>query len=73
MAKLINELETMGVLAKPEQVGVTPAFIVSSLLSPKPGKSEWRIVSDFTPLDIHICKFQNVNPTIQEAKKILAK
>ena len=73
MAKLMDELETMGVLAKPEQVGVTPAFVIPSLLTPKPGKGEWRLVSDFTPLNIHIRKFQNVSPTIQDAKKVLAK
>ena len=40
---------------------------------PKPEKDEWRLVSDFTPLNIHIRKLQNVAPTIQDAKKVLAK
>ena len=73
MAQLMDKLETMGVLAKPEEKGVVPAFVVPSLLQPKPEKGEWRLVSDFTPLNIHIRKYQNVAPTIQDAKKILAK
>ena len=73
MAKLMDDLESMGVLAKPEDMGIVPAFVVPSLLMPKPEKGEWRLVSDFTPLNIHIRKFQTVNPTIQQAKSILAK
>ena len=73
MAKLMDDLENMGVLSKPEDVGVSPSFVVPSLLMPKPEKGEWRLVSDFTPLNIHIRKYQNVSPTIQEAKKLLAK
>ena len=73
MGELMDNLEEMGVLAKPEDVGVVPAFVVPSLLMPKPGRGEWRLVSDFTPLNIHIRKFQNVAPTIQDAKKIIAK
>ena len=64
MGQLMDDLELMGVLAKPEAVGVTPAFVVPSLLTPKPEKGEWRLVSDFTPLNIHIRKFQNVSSTI---------
>ena len=73
MANLMDELETMGVLAKPEEVGVVPAFVVPSMLQPKPEKNEWRLVSDFTPLNIHIRKLETVSPSIKDAKKILAK
>ena len=73
MATLMDKLETMGVLAKPEDVGVVPTFVVPSLLMPKPEKGEWRLVSDFTPLNLHIRKFQTISPTIQDAKKVLAK
>ena len=73
MAELMDKLESMGVLAIPEEMGVVPAFVVPSLLMPKPEKGEWRLVSDFTPLNIHIRKFQTVSPTIQQAKSILAK
>ena len=73
MANLMDELETMGVLSKPEEAGVVPAFVVPSMLQPKPEKNEWRLVSDFTPLNIHIRKLETVSPSIKDAKKILAK
>ena len=40
---------------------------------PKAEKNEWRLVTDFTPLNIHIKKLETVAPTIQEAKEKLAK
>ena len=73
MANLMDDLEDMGVLAKPEEVGVVPAFVVPSMLQPKPEKNEWRLVSDFTPLNIHIRKLETVSPSIKDAKNILAK
>ena len=72
MAELMDKMETMGVLVKPEDAGVVPTFVVPSLLIPKADK-EWRLVSDFTPLNIHIRKFETVSPGIEEAKRTLAK
>ena len=72
MAELMDKMETMGVLAKPEDAGVVPTFVVPSLLVPKPD-GDWRVVSDFTPLNIHIRKFETVSPGIEEAKRTLAK
>ena len=73
MAEQMDKMEEMGVLAKPESVGVVPAFVVPSLLVPKPEKGEWRLVSDFTPLNIHIRKFETVSPGIEEAKRTIAR
>ena len=73
MAEQMDKMESMGVLAKPENVGVVPAFVVPSLLVPKPEKGEWRVVSDFTPLNIHIRKFETISPGIEEAKRTIAK
>ena len=73
MAEQMDKMEEMGVLAKPENVGVVPAFVVPSLLVPKPEKGEWRVVSDFTPLNIHIRKFETIAPGIEEAKRTIAK
>ena len=73
MAEQMDKMEEMGVLAKPESVGIVPAFVVPSLLVPKPEKGEWRLVSDFTPLNIHIRKFETVSPGIEEAKRVIAK
>ena len=72
MAEQMDKMETMGVLAKPEDVGVVPSFVVPSLLVPKPEKGEWRLVSDFTPLNIHIRKFETISPGIEEVKRTLA-
>ena len=61
----------MGVLVKPESIGVVPEFVVPSMLVPKPEEGEWRLVTDFTPLNIHIRKLQTVAPTIKEATGII--
>ena len=73
MGNLMDKMENMGVLAKPEDVGVSPSFVVPSLLVPKAEKDEWRLVSDFTPLNNHIRKFETVAPGIEETKRILAR
>merc|ERR1711891_108999 len=73
MADKMDKLEDWGVLRKPEDIGVVPEFVVPSMLMPKSEKGEWRLVTDFTPLNIHIKKLETVAPTIQEAKNKLAK
>ena len=73
MAQKMDQLEEWGVLRKPEDVGIVPEFVLASMLQPKPGEQEWRLVTDFTPLNIHIKKLETVAPTIQEAKEKLAK
>ena len=73
MGKLMDDMENMGVLQTPEKAGVVPTFVVPSMLRPKSEPGEWRCVSDFTPLNIHIKKLQTVNPTIEEVKQKLAK
>ena len=50
----MDELEEWEVLVKPEDIGVVPEFVVPSMLMPKPEKGERRLVTDFTPLNIHI-------------------
>ena len=52
---------------------MVPEFVVPSMLMPKPEKDEWRLVTDFTPLNIHIKKLETVAPTIHDAKEKLAK
>ena len=69
----MDKLEEYGVLAKPDDVGVVPEFVVPSMLRPKEEPGEWRLVTDFSPLNLHIKKLQTVTPTIQETKKKLAK
>ena len=43
------------------------------MLQPKTEPGQWRLVSNFTPLNIHIKKLPTVSPTIDEAKQKLAK
>ena len=73
MDEQMDRLEEWGVLKKPEEIGVVPEFVVPSMLMPKSEKREWRLVTDFTALNIHIKKLQTVAPTIKEAKEKLAK
>ena len=73
MGEKMDKLEEWGVLVKPEDIGVTPEFILPSMLMPKSEKDEWRLVTDFTALNIHIKKLETVAPTIKEAKEKLAK
>ena len=73
MANKMDKLEDWGVLVKPEEIGVVPEFVLPSMLMPKSEPGEWRLVTDFTPLNIHIKKLETVAPTIREAKEKLAK
>ena len=73
MGKLMDDMEQMGVLQTPEEAGVVPVFVVPSMLHPKAEPNQWRVVSDFTPLNIHLKKLPTVSPTINEAKQKLAK
>ena len=54
LAAKMDKLESWGVLKKPEDLGIVPEFVVPSMLLPKPEKCEWRLVTDFTPLNTHI-------------------
>ena len=69
----MDKLENWGVLRKPEDLGIVPEFVLPSMLTPKTEKGEWRLVTDFTPLNIHIKKLEVVSPTIEEAKEKLAR
>ena len=73
MAEKMDRLEEWGVLKKPEDIGVVPEFVLPSMLTPKTEEDEWRLVTDFTPLNTHIKKLETVSPTIKEAKNKLAK
>ena len=58
LAAKMDKLKDWGVLKKPEEIGVVPEFVVPSMLLPKPGKGEWRLVTDFSPLNTHIKKLE---------------
>ena len=52
MGEKMDKLEQWGVLSKPEDIGVVPEFVLPSMLVPKPEEGEWRLVTDFTPLNV---------------------
>ena len=69
MADKMNELESWGVLAKPEDLGVVPRHVVPSMLVPKAGSpGEYRLVSDFTSLLPYIKKIETVAPSLKDVK-----
>ena len=73
LADKMDTLEHWGVLRKPEELGIIPEFIVPSMLTPKPEKGQFRLVTDFTSLNKYIKKLPVTSPTIQEAKGKIAK
>ena len=69
----MDELLELGVLKKPEDLGVTPIFTSPSMLVPKPDSDgEWRFVTDFTQLNNYIRKMPTLSPGIEETKLNIA-
>ena len=73
LAEKMDQLERWHVLTKPERVNVKPKFVCPSLLVPKDDTQDWRLITNFTPLNKYIKKPPTVSPTIQETKMQLAK
>ena len=73
LADKMDVLESWGVLRPPEDLGIIPEFVSPSLLTPKPEKNEFRLVTDFTSLNKYIKKLPTISPSIQDAKEKIAK
>ena len=73
MAQKMDDLEAWGVLTIPEQMGINVEFVSPSLLVPKPEKGEYRLVTDFSALNIHLKRVPNTSATISQAKSRIAK
>ena len=69
LGEKMDKLEEWGVLVKPEDIGVVPEFVLPSMLTPKADSKDWRVVTDFTALNVHIKKLETSSPTIKEAKE----
>ena len=69
LAQKMDQLEDWQVLAKPEQVGILPTFVCPSLLVPKGDTGDWRLITNFTPLNKFIRKPPSSAPTIEETKR----
>ena len=65
-------MEEYGVLARPEDLGIVPLHVVPSMLVPKAEPGEYRVVSDFNSLNIHLKKPEVVLQTMEEIKRVLA-
>ena len=73
LAMKMDELLELGVLVRPEEIGCTPKFVCPSMLVPKPGSKDFRLVTDFTSLNNFIRKMPAVSPGIEETKIALSK
>ena len=73
LASKMDQLEQWKVLAKPEDVGVAASFVCPSLLVPKDDTGDWRLITNFTPLNKFVKKPPNSAPTIEETKIQLSK
>ena len=71
-AREMDKMEKYGVLVKPETIGVVPLHVVPSMLVPKPEPGEYRVVSDFNSLNVHIKKPEVILQTIEATKQVLA-
>ena len=71
MGKMMDQMEKMGVLAKPEDIGVIPKNVHTSYLVPKTD-GRYRFVTDFTNLLPFIGKLEVITPSISQAKRIIS-
>ena len=58
LAKKMDLLEDWGVLVEPERLGISVEYVSPSLLVPKPEPGEYRLVTDFSSLNLHLKKSQ---------------
>ena len=54
-------------------MGVNVEFISPSMLVPKPDSNEYRLVTDFSALNVFLKKVPNTSPTISQAKARIAR
>ena len=73
LAEKMDALEEWGVLAVPEKLGINVEFISPSMLVPKPDSKEYRLVTDFSALNVYLKKVPNTSATIQQAKSRIAR
>ena len=72
-AELMDKLYDFGVLRTPEEIGVSVEVVSPSLIVAKSEPGEYRLVTDFSNINVHIKKCPAVSPIISEAKVMLAR
>ena len=73
LTEKMDLLESWGVLIEPERAGVQVEFISPSMLVPKPEKGEFRLVTDFSALNVYLKRVPNTSATIAQARSRIAK
>ena len=73
LAEKMDELEKWGVLAEPEKMGVAVKFVSPSMLVPKTDPGEYRLVTDFSALNVYLKRIPNTSGTIAQAKSRIAR
>ena len=68
LAEKMDMLEKWGVLTEPEKMGISVEFISPSMLVPKPDSNEYRLVTDFSSLNVHLKKIPNTSATIAQTR-----
>ena len=69
MSEKMDQLESWGVLVKPEDVGIVPKHVAPSMLLPKPGSpGEYRLVTDFSSLQPYIKKLETAAISLKDVK-----
>ena len=73
LAEKMDQLEAWGVLATPEKVGVQVHFVSPSMLVPKNDSKDYRLVTDFASLNLHLKRVPNTSASIAQAKSRIAR
>ena len=73
IAGKVDTLKRWGVLTEPEKLGINVEFVSPSLLIPELEQSEYRVVTDFTALDVHLKKVPNTTATLAQEKARIAR
>ena len=73
LAQKMDTLEEWGVLVSPEKVGVSAQFVSPSMLVPKPDSNDFRLVTDFSALNVYLKRIPNTSASIAQAKSRIAK
>ena len=72
LAEKMDQLHAFGVLRRPEELGITVEFVSPCLIVPKGDGDGYRLVTDFSALNVHVKRFPSTSPTIAQAKIALA-
>ena len=68
----MTQLWDYGILARPEDLGISIEHYSPCLIVPKPGSNDWRLVTDLTELNLSITRDSSVSPTMEEAKSAIS-